>query len=242
MKINKLLFLILGLSFLMQTNNSYPNDTEVNKVYVVGAMKDVMWEGEIQGKINLDDIKNKSNLYGLGPVENLSGELLIIDGISYKSTVLNKKEMKVVKNFQEKAPFFVYSNLKNWKEINLPKDIKNLKDLEAYLDKISKNYNEPFTFKLQGKIKSSTIHIMNLPKDTEVYSPDDAHIGQVKYQIDNQNSDIVGFFSRKHKGIFTHHDTFLHLHLITSDRLKMGHLEQVNFGDNKIKLYIPSYL
>ncbi len=49
--------------------------------------------------------------------------------------------------------------------------------------------------------------------------------------------DIVGFFSTEHKTIFTHHDTFMHLHLITKDKLMMGHLDNAVFKD--ITLYFP---
>lgn len=42
-------------------------------VQVVGAMRNVMWKGELQGTIALDTIENKEHLYGLGPVEFLAG-------------------------------------------------------------------------------------------------------------------------------------------------------------------------
>jgi len=58
-------------------------------------MKDVMWKGQLQGIINLDTITNKTNLYGLGPVEYLTGEILVIDGKSYKSTVASDTTMQV---------------------------------------------------------------------------------------------------------------------------------------------------
>ena len=46
-------------------------------------MKNVMWKGELHGNLKLDTISNKTNLYGLGPVEYLAGEILIIDGIDH---------------------------------------------------------------------------------------------------------------------------------------------------------------
>jgi len=46
-------------------------------IQVVGAMKNVMWKGELGGTISLDTIKDKNGLYGLGPVEYLTGENLM---------------------------------------------------------------------------------------------------------------------------------------------------------------------
>lgn len=209
-------------------------------VKVVGQMKNVMWKGELQGTINLDTIINKTNLYGLGPVENLTGEIIIIDGKSYKSTAVSAKTMKVQETYSIKAPFFSYANISNWVEYALPDSILTIQQLEMYLDKTTKNLTKPFLFKLTGIAEQATIHIVNLPKDTKVSSPDDAHKGQTNYKLKNENVDIIGFFSTEHKTIFTHHDTFLHVHLITTDRQKMGHLDELLLKKGKVKLYLPS--
>ena len=92
---------------------------------------------------------------------------------------------------------------------------------------------------MKGQIDSAKIHILNLPKGTKVSSPEEAHQGQINYAIGNSEVEIVGFFSTEHKGIFTHHDSNVHMHLITTDRRKMGHLDKVLFGSGDIKLYLP---
>jgi acetolactate decarboxylase len=71
-----------------------------------------------------------------------------------------------------------------------------------------------------------------------VSSPAEAHQGQVNYSVNDEQVEIIGFFSTEHKTIFTHHDTFLHMHLITADRQQMGHLDEVLLGKG-MKLYLP---
>ena len=202
-------------------------------------MKNVMWKGELAGTINLDTIKNKNGLYGLGPVEYLTGELLIIDGKSYVSTVTSDSTMEVDETYQVKAPFFVYANQADWNIEDLPSDIKTIKELEEFIDKKTFDFKRPFVFKLKGQVDSAGIHIQNLPKGTKVSSPEEAHQGQTNYLLKNSDVEIVGFFSTEHKGIFTHHDSNVHMHLITVDRKKMGHLDNVFFGNGSIKLYLP---
>ena len=80
--------------------------------------------------------------------------------------------------------------------------------------------------------------MVNLPKGAAVSSPDDAHKGQVNYTLTNIPCDITGFFSTQHQSIFTHHDTYLHMHLITVDRQQMGHLDKATFDKGMI-LYLP---
>ena len=86
--------------------------------------------GQLYGNINLDTIGNKINLYGLGPVEYLAGEILIIDGKSYKSTVVTDTTMKVEETYNIKAPFFGYANVAKWTEQTLPDSILTIQQLE----------------------------------------------------------------------------------------------------------------
>lgn len=122
----------------------------------------------------------------------------------------------------------------------MPDSIQTIKQLEQYLDKVTRSSHRPFMFKLSGTVEQATIHIVNLLKGSKVSSPKEAHQGQVNYTIENEQSDIIGFFSTEHKAIFTHHDTYLHMHLITSDRQKMGHLDEVLFRKGTMKLYLPT--
>lgn len=214
----------------------------INPVKVIGEMKNVMWKGELQGNINLDTINDKKHLYGLGPVEYLAGELLILDGKSYKSTVVSDTEMDVEETFDIKAPFFGYTNISRWTEQAVPENIQTIKNLEVYLDIETRNSTRPFMFRLTGTVEKAVIHIVNLPKGTRVSSPKDAHRGQVNYELKDEQIEILGFFSTQHKAIFTHHDTYLHMHLITADRKKMGHLDEVLFKKGSMKLYLPESL
>ena len=206
-------------------------------VKIVGAMKNVMWKGELGSSINLDTIEDKQGLYGLGPESFLAGELLINNGQCYLSKVTSDSTMSVEKTFNTSAPFLVYANVKEWEKINLPQDIRTIADLEGFIDNKSKESKRPFAYKLIGTIKNAVIHIQDLPSGAKVSSPEEAHQGQVKYNLGNENVEIVGFFSTEHKGVFTHHDSFLHMHLITQDESKMGHLDEVEI--NSMMLYLP---
>jgi acetolactate decarboxylase len=232
--------ILLGLTILTLTNCTTKARQTTNEVKIVGQMKNVMWKGQLYGNINLDTIAEKTNLYGLGPIEYLAGEILIINGKSYKSVVVSDSTMIVEETYDIKAPFFGYANISKWTDQTLPDSIQTIHQLEEYLDKITKNSPRPFMFKLSGTVEQATIHIVNLPKGSKVSSPDEAHEGQKNYELKNEQSEIIGFFSTEHKAILTHHDTYLHMHLITKDRQKMGHLDEVLFKKGTMKLYLPT--
>ena len=220
-----------------QKENSTKNLETYPDIKIVGAMKNAMWKGELSGNINLDTISDKNGLYGLGPVSYLKGELLINNGKSYVSKVISDSTMAVEKEFNVSAPFFVYANVTEWNEIELESNVKTLQDLEKFIDNNTSDLKRPLAFKLIGQVTSAIIHIQNLPEGTEVSSPTEAHQGQTNYRLENENTELVGFFSTEHKGVFTHHDSFLHIHLVTADENQMGHLDELEIG--KMKLYLP---
>lgn len=241
MNLKKYMIAFIAISLVGCNTNQKKQISEKTNTYqniiVVGAMKNVMWKGELGSKILLDTIENKEGLYGLGPESYLKGELLINNGVSYVSKVTSDATMTVERKSNLHAPFFVLGTVHSWKEIDIPAAIRSIKDLESYIDQVTPDYKRPFAFKLKGTIKSAQIHVQNLPDGTKVSSPAEAHQGQVNYELWNEQVEIVGFFSTEHKGIFTHHDSYLHMHLITANEKMMGHLDKLEI--NSMKLYLP---
>ncbi len=220
----------------VKKENSEKNSEAYADIKVAGAMKNVMWKGELGSSIDLDTVSDKNGLYALGPLSYLKGELLINNGKSYVSKVTSDSTMSVEKRFDVSAPFLVYTNVTEWTETELPSQIRTIEDLESFIDKQTSDLKRPFAFKLTGKVSSAVIHIQNLPEGTKVSSPKEAHQGQTNFNITNEDAEIIGFFSTEHQGIFTHHDSFLHMHLITKDENKMGHLDELEIGEMKLYL------
>ncbi len=207
---------------------------------ITGAMKNVMWKGQLYGTIDIDTIANKKHIYGLGPVEYLSGEIMLVDGKGFKSAVVSDSTMLVTETFAVKAPFFAYANIENWTETAIPDSISTIPQLESFLDLTTKNYPRPFFFKLNAAVDNAVIHVVNLPKGTKVASPDDAHKGQRTFNIKNRTVQLFGFFSTEHQAVFTHHNTYVHIHLITDDKQKMGHLDSLKIKKGTAKLFLPA--
>jgi acetolactate decarboxylase len=213
------------------------SDKDWPEVKITGAMKRVMWEGKLDGLLHFDTLSDQSNLYGLGPLAGLRGEITIDAGQVYVSRVTSDTTMEVIKTNEVSAPFFVRAQVTDWQETQLPDTVRSIQQLEEYLIDRVNNRKDPFPFKLTGTIDSAFIHVQNLPPGTNVSSPKEAHQGQTNYRLGSQEVSIIGFYSQKHQGIFTHHDSYLHLHLITEDESQMGHLDRVSFGT--MQLFLP---
>jgi len=208
-----------------------------SSITVVGQMKDVMWKGELEGKVSTDTI-NSSDAYGLGPIEFLKGEILLFEGKTFISSVIDSSEHKVIQTNSVKAPFLVFSKNSNLRKVKFPNKNFTLNSLENFIDSIYMEYDEPLLVRIDGVFDNITIHSVNLADGSIVKSPNDAHEGLIKYNYNNKSGSIIGFFSRKHKTIFTHHDSYLHAHFISNDRSILGHLDALSFDSKKSLLQI----
>jgi acetolactate decarboxylase len=222
----------------MGNNTTVNSTTATPTVKIVGAMRNVMHKGELFGTISLDTISNKTHLYGLGPIEYLQGEILIVDGKSFISKVATDSSMTVTETDKVKAPFFVYANIDRWKEVSLPDSVTSIQQLETYLDAATRNNKRPFAFRITARVDSADIHIVNLPAGTEVHSPEEAHQNQKTFSVTNKSVELIGFFSTEHAGVFTHHDTYVHIHLITADKTQLGHVDALTLTKGTAKLFL----
>ena len=224
---------ILFLFFLVSCNSS----TSTSSVKVVGEMRDVMWKGDLKGKIATDSLNNKET-YGLGPIEFLKGEIVVFEGQTFVSKVIDSVSHQVTKIPSVRAPFFVYSTNSDLKVVEFNRENFTLKELEEYINSVYKDYDQPLLIRIDGLFDNIKVHSVNLPEGKKVSSPDEAHQGLTQYDFENISGSLIGFFSRNHKAVFTHHDSFFHAHFISNDREILGHIDELNLDSSKIKLQV----
>ena len=224
---------ILFVIFLVSCTSS----TSKSSVKVVGEMKDVMWKGDLKGKIATDSLNSKET-YGLGPIEFLKGEIVVFEGQSYVSKVVDSISHEVSKVPLVSAPFFVYSSNSDLKIVKFNRKNYTLKELEEYVNLVYKDYDQPLLIRIDGIFENIKVHSVNLPEGKKVSSPDEAHQGLTQYDFKNISGSLIGFFSRHHKAVFTHHDSFFHSHFISDDRKVLGHIDETNFNSTNVTLKV----
>ena len=192
-----------------------------------------MWKGDLAGKISTDTI-NAPTAYGLGPIEYLQGEILLFEGQTFVSKVVDSASHEVKQIHATKAPFFVYSKRSELINISIPNGKLSLTTLEQLIDSMYVGYDKPLLVRIDGIFENVSIHSVNLPEGSVVSSPKDAHQGLINYDFENVKGALVGFFSRYHQSIFTHHDSYFHAHFISDDRAIMGHIDAAFFDSETI--------
>ncbi len=215
-------------------------ETSRTEVKWRGALKNMMHKGDLTAKADLNEFENYEHLYALGAIENLKGEILILDGEVFNTSV-NGTEMEFDNSYNKDACLFVYAIVENWNTYDIPDSVSTYEELEVFVEATAKNNGidteKPFPFMLDGTPKSFDWHVINW-KDGDTKHSHEKHIHSGLYgTIENTEVDMFGFYSKSHHAIFTHHTTNMHIHVKTKDNSLAGHADGLILGSGmKLKL------
>lgn len=194
-------------------------------------MKATMRQGQLAGTWTATPGTSR---FALGPLAYLRGEVTQWNDTIWTSHVGQNGELIVETVAHADLPFSAHADLPKWREV-APIRAKNLADLESQL--AAYLTDGPTFIKLEGRLKSAEIHAVNLPEGRSVSSPEEAHEGKTSYTLQSADVQILGFASRNHRSILTHHDTDFHFHLLSLDRRWMGHVDAL--GRGTFRVWIP---
>lgn len=214
---------------LLITAFACSNPIEKPMVNSIGELRQIMHQGKFQARISLDTLM-KTNIYGLGAMDSLSGELLILNGNVLQSFV-QLDSLIVLNDANASATLLVYANVATWDTLNL----SSTTDLEFELEKV-RDLSIPFPFMLIGK-PLIDYHVINFDSENGDFSKHKD--GAFKGSLENEEVTILGFYSTNAKGIYTHHDSNMHLHVINDDQSVMGHVDAISLAGGAHKLLIP---
>ncbi len=206
----------------------------------IGKLEDIM-TGKAEGKLSLDSLASKQNLYAVGLRENMSGEIQILNGeliVSYASD----DTIRIKKEYNDKAALLVYAEVVRWKEIPMPLSVTNTESLIGFLEYTAKdqglNLDNPLVYLLEGKVNEVHWHVMkDRLKNNEQGAINHSEMMTPGF-LEDTEVEIIGFYSNNHQGIFTHYNIPVHMHFVTRDRSIGGHVDQIDIGPG-MTLKIP---
>ena len=209
-------------------------------VQVRGAMFKIMRESDFSTHISLDTL-TKTNLYALGPVTDLKGEIAVLDGKFYISTKNTEGGVSTDTTAQHDAAMLVYCHVKEWDTLRLSEKIDGFTQLQMLVEKAAnegkKPLNTPFPFMIKTRVQSLSYHIINWEKGA-IHTMDNHKQFALKKVIENTEVTLIGFYSDHHHSIFTHHTTNMHIHLVRENPIIVGHVDNIDIT-NPMVLLLP---
>ena len=79
---------------------------KVPQIDIYGALKNFMHHGDVSAKFDLSELNATKHYYGIGALENLKGEIMIINSKPFISKQ-NGDKVQVNNSFKYKAALFV---------------------------------------------------------------------------------------------------------------------------------------
>jgi acetolactate decarboxylase len=211
-------------------------------LWFIGGQRETIMNGKLAAALDLRILASRQHLYGIGPVEQLRGEVTIADSRPALARVASDGTVKVNQSFETGVPFFVWAEVPLWHQVPIPANVRSFEDLESFVPKAAAaagfDADKPLPFLVRGREKLIEFHIVNRigdgPHNMEMHKKI-----QVTFELENAETTIVGFHSTKHRGIFTPGDSNIHIHFQTPDNTKSGHIQKLQLGDGAI-LSLPA--
>lgn len=205
----------------------------------VGAQKHVLG-GDLSAAISLSSLERLENLYALGPLEGVKGEITIIESIPSVARVTDDG-VTIDTSFCHGACFLAYTQVERWQKVVLPYDVLTEADPEQFLSEAAGiagiDPGIPFPFLLKGLLRSVDFHILN-KTDGLPHNPQRHDQAKVHYRLENAAITIIGFYSDHHRGIFTPRDHAIHQHVVSADGRVSGHVEKIVISADA-QLFLP---
>jgi len=228
----KPIFSILSFFIFIQVN--------AQEIKTVSAFKKVMMGEDLSTHIQWDSIDHK-NLYAVGPLGRIEGEITILDGKVYSSKVKKNNKIVIDTISKVKSPFAVYAFVAEWNGFELNEKMETLEELQAIIEKIAMangyDLNKPLAYKLEGSFDKIDFHIISKPKKEKEHNHELHKKAKKHFTVNKTNGTLLGFYSKYHEGIFTHKGQFIHTHFIDDAHKNMGHLDGLIINE-KTKIYL----
>lgn len=207
------------------------------ELWFVGAQRDTIMNGKLAAALDLNTLADQAHLYGLGPLEELRGEVTIADSRPALARVLPNGSVQVTESFTAGAPFFVWAAVPRWQEVPIPAAVSTFQELERFVPQAAVaaglDAARPLPFLVHGREDLIEFHVLNRIGDPPHNMEEHKKI-QVTFELEKAAAIIVGFHSTGHRGIFTPGDSNIHIHFQTPDNATSGHIQKLRLGPDAV--------
>lgn len=187
------------------------------QVSTLGALQ----AGVYQGAATIAELKHHGN-FGLGTLEGLDGEMVILDGKFYQ---IKSDHVAYPVADGSKTPFSTVTFFCRWRSFHLPGKM-NYQELQRQIDIHLPKQNLPYAIRIKGSFPS--LRVRSVPKQAPPYRhlKDVLSQQQVEFKLPNVGTNVqgtlVGFrLPQYFKDV---NQAGYHFHFIKSDSTTGGHL------------------
>lgn len=205
------------------------------EVETYGTIRALTEKRDLAPKITLGELQKSSNVYGLGSLSDLRGEITLLDSVAWLAYPPEAGAApRVVSSLQssETAAFLAVSHVPPaaWHAVGLERALTS-DQLQATIEKLlpparKKKGARPFPFRVEGHFQNVTVAIVDgrlLPPGAKGEAAlEKANVLQAFRDVDGT---LVGFYSPKEGAPFNHAHQRLHVHVVIPHNQATGHAQ-----------------
>ncbi len=220
-----LLFLVILAPIAKSTDNPFG-------IISFGHFKKMVHQNNTKGVVYIKKAVSSANTYAIGALEGGVGEITVINNriwLDYGQDGFGNS--KSVVPYREKAVILVTANVSSWDQIAINADLTETKLKSFIMERAnihSLDTDEPFVFIIEGWFNHLDLHVID-GENTKF----DGHGGketfykQHKTNPQNKKAIILGFFSARRQGVYTHPGDSWHMHAVLEDKNIGAHVDGV---------------
>ena len=202
-------------------------------VEVHGALRAMLHEGQTGSMVSLDSILPDSSLVALGALANLAGEITVVDGEVYLSYPEGNESTRteVTRATATGAALLVTAAVPTWQSLRIEHAIRfeELDDQIEILATAAGIEAKRFPFLLVGDFEDLQWHVID---GTRLNAGESTHQDHLSASVQSQRSrasaTLVGFYSDRDQGVFTHMGSKTHIHCVVAEPVSAGHVDHVS--------------
>jgi acetolactate decarboxylase len=180
----------------------------------------------------LNDLLHDADLYAVGALAELSGEVTVLGGKVYLSFPEGESvRTETPASTDAAATLLVASRVPSWRSVTTDRPIRcdQLDDEIARLAvSAGQSLDERLPFLMEGTVEDLHWHVIDGRRLTGgENSHQDHRAAAVNGRLERGSARLVGFYSESDQGVFTHLGSKTHIHCVIGDPLVTGHLDHV---------------
>lgn len=197
-----------------------------------GALRAMFHEGATGEVVNLGELLPNPNLYGVGALTELRGEVTIVGGVAHLSWPDGRDGVRhaAVNTTDEGASLLVTAEVGAWREVTTTRRIL-FEDLDAEVAALATQVGlDPegrFPFLVEGVVEDLAWHVID---GTRLPAGGGSHEDHLRASVQKVSprvrATLVGFHSKRDMGVFTHRGSHTHVHAVIAGA-GSGHVDHV---------------
>jgi hypothetical protein len=190
------------------------------RIDLYGTMHEVMMEGKTQGRVELAGLQGDPQLVGIGSLEGLTGEVVLLDGVAWctRAGKLGTLETHAGAEKGVRATLLATARVGAWLALPVPPGLA-ASGLGEFVAAAAREHGlggtQTIPFLVEGSFADVHAHVLN--GRCPMGGPGSSETEPVRRVLPIAKGRLVGFYTALPPGTLTHAGENTHVHLLVKE-------------------------